>query len=95
MAWEDEIQKTKSILGDVGSIVEQGLGIFQSVKETIVPTSTTKKTTAETVPTKAATTGAVTSQQSVQGTTGMFAGLDIKVIAVIGVIGYLLLAARK
>ena len=94
MAWEDEIQKTKSILGDVGSIVEQGLGIFQSVKETIVPTST-KKTTAETVPTKAATTGAVTSQQSVQGTTGMFAGLDIKVIAVIGVIGYLLLAARK
>jgi len=92
MAWDDEIQKTKSILGDVGSVIEQGLGIFTRVKETVMPTA---KSTPDVYEPKTATKGPVTSQPAVQGISGMFAGMDIKTLGIIAVIGYMLLASRK
>ena len=38
MAWEEEIQKTRSIVGDIGGVIGQGLGIFSKVKDTLYPT---------------------------------------------------------
>jgi len=37
MAWEDDIQKTQSILGDLSGIVQQGIGIFGEAKQILVP----------------------------------------------------------
>jgi len=37
MAYEDDIQKVKSIFGDIGGIVESGISLFGRVKETLYP----------------------------------------------------------
>ena len=39
MAWEDDIQNVEGIFGDVGRVVDIGLGIFGRTKEAFFPSS--------------------------------------------------------
>ena len=97
MSFLDEIQKAGGILTEVKSVVDQGLDIFQTTKDTVFPT----RSTSEGVPSPTTTTPATktsgpiatptTPSSSVSG--GFLSGIDNKMLLVIGaaVIGFLIL----
>jgi len=83
MAWEDEIQKTSSILEDVSGVVGKGLDIFSNVRETLFPTYSQSPPAPE----------PVAAKPIVKSASPLF-GLAPGMIVAILVVGYLLFAKK-
>lgn len=90
MALLDEIQKAGSIVGDIGGVINQGLGIFTSVKETIFPSYS--QSPPAPMPEPVSATPIVKQTSSLSG----LAGLGDKKVLVIGalVVAYLLFGRK-
>jgi len=94
MAWDEEVQKTQSILGDIGSVVEQGLSIFSQVKNTVFPAAPVSEPVAQQQP----PTAKPQTQPAQTVTTSQPAwpaGLDSKTLIFAAAIIGLLLMSRK
>ena len=85
MAWEDEIQKAGSMVGDIGGVINQGLSIFSRARDTLYPTYSQSPPAPEPV-----------AARPIVATASPLSGLAAKpgLIVAILVVGYLLFAKK-
>lgn len=90
MALLDEIQKAGSIVGDIGGVISQGLGIFTSVKETLYPSYSQSPPAPEPMPEPVSASPIVKQTSSLSGGLG-----DNKVLIIGALVVVYLLFGRK
>lgn len=90
--WSLEIQKAEGILGDVDSVIQKGLGIFDDVRTRFFPASTNTPVTSKLPDTTDGQPEPVASRPIVQGSASL-GGSGTAIIAAL-IIGYLIIARK-
>lgn len=87
MAYEDDIQKVKSIFGDVGGLLDTGISIFGRAKETLYPSWS------QSPPAPSPTPEPIAAQPIVVGGVPLSFDNPLVIVAIVA-IGYLMLAKK-